>query len=170
MVMDAGIVTEDNLTWLRSKGFVYFVVARNKIEMPEEGEFVPVAEGKKDVRAKLVRNETSEWDLYVNSDAKAKKEEGIKSKSRQRFEEDMKQVRAGLNKKRGTKALAKVHTRIGRVKERHRRISGLYHIKVIPDETNENAIDVKWEFQPDKEKKKLNGIYRLRTNEESITV
>ncbi len=29
-----------------------------------------------------------------------------------------------------------------------------------------NAIDVK----PNKEKKKLNGIYRLRTNEESITV
>lgn len=171
VVMDAGIATEDNLTWLRSKGFVYVVVARNKTEMPEEGEFIPVAEGKKDVRAKLVRNEeTSEWDLYVDSDAKAKKEEGIKSKSRQRFEEDMEQVRAGLHKIRGTKVLAKVHTRIGRVKERHRRVSGLYHITVVPDENKKNAVDVKWELQPEKEKKKLNGIYRLRTNEELITV
>ncbi len=32
----------------------------------------------------------------------------------------MEQVRAGLNKKRGTKALAKVHIRIERVKERYR--------------------------------------------------
>ncbi len=171
VVMDAGIATEDNLNWLRSKGFVYVVVARNKVEMPEEGEFVPVAEGKKDVRAKLVRNEeTSEWDMFVDSDAKAKKEEGIKSKSRQRFEEDMEQVRAGLNKKRGTKTLAKVHTRIGRVKERYQRVSGLYNVTVIPDGNNKNAVDVKWELQPEKEKKKLNGIYRLRTNEESISV
>lgn len=171
VVMDAGIATEENLNWLRSKGFVYVVVARNKIDMPEEGEFVPVSKGKKDVRAKLVRNEaTSEWDMYVDSEAKAKKEEGIKSQSRQRFEEDIEQVRAGLNKKRGTKVLSKVHTRIGRIKERYRRVSGLYDITVIPDETNKNAVDIKWELQTEKEKKKLNGIYRLRTNEESITV
>ncbi len=171
VVMDAGIATEDNLAWLRSNRFVYVVVARNRVEMPDEGEFVPVAEGKKDVRAKLVRNEeTSEWDMFVDSDAKAKKEEGIKSKSRQRFEEDMEQVRAGLNKKRGTKTLAKVHTRIGRVKERHRRVSGLYNVTVIPDGNDKNAVGVKWELQPEKEKKKLNGIYRLRTNEESMTV
>lgn len=171
VVMDAGIATKDNLDWLRAKGFVYVVVARNKVEMPVEGEFVPVAEGKKDVSAKLVRNtEAGEWDLYVNSEAKAKKEEGIKSKSRQRFEEGMEQVRAGLSKKKGTKVLEKVHTRIGRVKERHSRVSGLYRITVVPDENNKTAVGVTWDLQPEKEKKKLNGIYRLRSNKESITV
>lgn len=99
-MMDAGIATEENLSWLREKGFIYVVVARNKIEMPEDGEFIPVAEEKQDVRGKLVRNEeTAERDLFVDSAAKAKKEEGIKSQSRQRFEEDMEQVQAGLNKK-----------------------------------------------------------------------
>ena len=123
------------------------------------------------VKAKLVRNhETSEWDMYVDSDAKAKKEEGIKSKSRQRFEEDMQQVRAGLHKKRGTKELSKVFTRIGRVKERHSRVSSLYSIEVVPDEKQKKAIEVKWQLLPEKEKQKLNGIYRLRTNEEEITV
>ncbi len=171
VVMDAGIASEANLDWLRSKGFVYVVVARNKVEMPVEGEFVPVSERKKDVSAKLVRNaETGESDLYVNSEAKAKKEEGIKSKSRQRFEEDMEQVRAGLGKKKGTKVLEKVHTRIGRVKERHSRVSGLYQITVVPDETHKKAVNVTWKLQPEKEKKKLNGIYRLRSNKESITV
>ncbi len=116
----------------------------------------------------MVRNaEAEEWDLYIDFEAKAKKEEGIKSKSRQRFEEDMEQVRAGLNKKKGTKVLEQVHTQIGRVKERHRRVSGLYRITVVPDK---NAIDVTWTLQSEKEKKKLNGIYRLRSNRESITV
>ncbi len=171
VVMDAGIATQDNLDWLESHGFKYVVVARNKIEMPEQGEFVPVAKDKEGVKAKLVRNEeTSEWDLYVDSEAKAKKEESIKLKSRQRFEEDMEQVRASLHKKRGTKVLTKIYTRIGRVKERHRRVSGLYNIKVIPDADKKNAVEVTWELQLEKEKKKLNGIYRLRTNEDEITV
>lgn len=49
-------------------------------------------------------------------------------------------------------------------------MSGLYDIMVIPDETSINAVDIKWDLQLEKEKKKLNGIYRLRANEESITV
>ena len=139
--------------------------------MPEAGEFVPVSEDKKDVKAKLIRNEeSSEWDLYVNSEAKAQKEEGIESKSRQRFEEDMEQVRAGLFKKRGTKAVEKVYTRIGRVKERHRRVSGLYQIKIVPDERQKYAVDAAWTLQPEKEKKRLNGIYRPRTNIEEISL
>ena len=171
VVMAAGISTEENLTWLRSKGFAYVVVARNKLEMPKDGEFVPVADGKEGVKAKLVRNhETSEWDLYVDSDAKAKKEEGIKSKARQRFEEDMQQVREGLHKKRGTKELSKVFTRIGRVKERHSRVSALYSIEVVPDENKKKAIEVNWQLLPEKEKQKLNGLYRRRTNKEQITV
>ena len=171
VVMDAGIATEDNLTWLKSKGLTFVVVARNKVAIPDEGEFVEVVKGNKDVRAKLVRNEEmSEWDLYIDSVAKARKEEGIKSKSRQRFEEDMEQVRAGLSKSRGTKTLLKVHTRIGRIKERHSRVSGLYKITVVEDENKKNAVDVKWDLQPEKEKKKLNGIYRLRSNAESIRV
>ena len=94
--------------------------------MPEAGEFVPVSEDKKDVKAKLIRNEeSSEWDLYVNSEAKAQKEEGIESKSRQRFEEDMEQVRAGLFKKRGTKAVEKVYTRIESKRETSARIRTL---------------------------------------------
>lgn len=171
VVMDAGIATEDNLKWLRANGFVYVVVARDKLDMPEAGDFVPVTADKMDVTAKLVRNEErSEWDMYVNSVAKAHKEEGIKFKARQRLEEDMEQVRAGLIKKRGTKKLSKVYTRIGRVRERHKRVAGLYEIKVIPDGENKNAASVSWELKVEKEKKKLNGIYRLRTNEETISV
>ncbi len=82
----------------------------------------------------------------------------------------MQQARAGLHKKRGTKELSKVFTRIGRVKERHSRISALHSIEVVPDETKKKAIEVKWQLLPEKEKQKLNGLYRLRTNEEEITV
>lgn len=171
VVMDAGIATEDNLDWLRKNGFVYVVVARNKIEMPEGGEFIPVSIGREDVKAKLIRNEeSSEWDMYVDSAAKAQKESSMKSKICQRFETDMKQILASLSKKRGTKELSKVHTRIGRVKERYKRISGIYDIKVIPDSDEKIATKITWDIIPDKEEKKLNGIYRLRTNEEDISV
>lgn len=173
VILDAGIATSDNLKWLKANSFHYVVVARNKPTMPEVGDFVPLQsqeEGEEGVRGKLVRNEeTMEWELYCHSPKREQKEGAMKSKFCQRMEEDLTRSRSALSKKQGIKKLDKVNQRIGRIKQKYTRVSSLFEIEIISDEAQEKAIDIRWEINPEKEKKKLTGIYCLKTNIEEVT-
>lgn len=45
IVMDAGVASQDNVKWLRSKEYRYIVVSRKKRkEIPEDVKLVPVKE------------------------------------------------------------------------------------------------------------------------------
>ena len=171
VILDAGIATKANLEWLNDHHFKYVVVSRNKSTIPEKEDFVPLANtGKDTITAKLNKNEeTSEWELYINSPSRAQKEGAIKTKFMQRMEEDLAKARTGLSKKNGTKQIDKVHQRIGRIKEKYRRVAGLYDIEVLTDENGKKATDIKWQVVPQKESKKLTGIYCLQTNIEKTT-
>ena len=171
VILDAGIATKDNLKWLNDNHFKYVVISREKTTPPQEDEFEPLlTSGKDAIKAKLVKNdETSEWELYINSPARIQKERAIKSKFMQRMEEDLAKVKAGLAKKNGTKKIDKVHQRIGRIREKYKRVAELYKIEVIPDEADKNAVAISWQMIPKKESKKLTGIYCLRTNIENTT-
>lgn len=171
VILDAGIATKTNLEWLNDHHFKYVVVSRNKSTIPEKEDFVPLANtGKDTITAKLKKNEeTSEWELYINSPSRTQKEGAMKTKFMQRMEEDLAKARTGLSKKNGTKQIDKVHQRIGRIKEKYRRVGGLYDIEVLTDENGKKATDIKWQVVPQKESKKLTGIYCLRTNIEKTT-
>lgn len=52
----------------------------------------------------------------------------------------------------------------GRLKERHKNISGCYEINVIPSTDGLNATAIKWEIKNEKMEEKLTGKYFLRTN------
>ncbi len=170
VVLDAGIATEDNLKWLSEEKYQYVVVSRSKKTMPEKGKLITLKAGPKSVQGKLIRNKTTEeWELYCISEDRKKKEQAIKSLFRQRFEDNLKQIGESLHKPSGTKKLEKVHQRIGRAKEKYKRISALYEIKVVPDEYHKNAVEVTWELLVEKETKKLTGVYCLRSNIKKTT-
>jgi hypothetical protein len=171
VILDAGIATHDNLVWLAEHHFKYVVVSREKKNLPDADEFETISTSRKEtIQAKLIRNEeTSEFELYINSPARVQKEKAIKTKFMQRMEEDLQKVKEGLTKKNGTKAIDKVHQRIGRIKEKYKRVAELYAIEVTPDETGKKASTVSWQVLPQKETKKLTGIYCLRTNLEDTT-
>lgn len=177
IVLDAGIATEENLEWLRSKGYFYIVNSRRtQVEEPVDLEFTIVREEGANVvkAAKVEDSETKEIIVHCHSTLREKKEESMKTNFQKKFEESLYQIKNSLTKKRGIKSYSKVLERIGRLKQKYPQIASCYTIKVIQEETLESvkeevvqkellAKDVSWELNGTKCDKKFNGKYQLRT-------
>ena len=170
IIVDAGIATEDNIAWLRDNHYDYLAVSRRrKREIPEElaKRMVTVKQDKDSlVRAALKSDEeTKEVELWCHSIGKEKKEEGIKNLSRQRFEEGLKKIEAGLSKKNGIKSYQKVLERIGRLKERYSRSARHFEITVEKND-KERATSLLWSLKEHLEN--TDGVYSLRTNRQGV--
>jgi len=168
IVLDAGIATEANITWLKGNQYSYLVVSRKrKKDIPANVNLVTV---KKDdttlVRAALVKNEdTDEIELYCHSKGKEKKEEGIKTLFQNRFEAELIKAQSALSKKNGIKRYEKVIERIGRLKERFKRVAHRYEVTIKKDPETNKAKAITWHVQ---ETENNNGVYVLRTNREEL--
>ena len=170
IIVDAGIATEDNLKWLRDNHYDYLAVSRRrKREISEElaSRMVTVKEDKQSlVRAVLKSDEkTKEVEVWCHSIQKEKKEEGIKNLFRQRFEEGLKKIEAGLTKKNGIKVYEKVIERIGRLKERYSRTARHFEIAVQKNDKDQ-VTSISWSLKEDLEK--TDGVYCLRTNRQGV--
>jgi transposase len=163
IVADAGIGTEKNVQWLNKEEFGYIVVSRKRLkEIPFGLDMVPVREDDtRLIRACSRMNDQGELEVYCHSSAKEIKEEGMKTQFERRFESALIQVRNGLSRKGGTKKYEKVLEKIGRLKEKHRRVGKRYEIEVEKDEASKNAIALRWRM---KETDETVGYYVLRTN------
>jgi transposase len=169
VIMDAGIAVEANLDALKGLGYDYICVARNKPleEAPRDG-FVTVRHTRDNkVEARLVR-QAEEVVLYCRSHRRGRKEEAMRSRLQQRFESDLKAVGEGLHKSRGTKRYAKVLERIGRLKERHRRVSHYYEIDLETE--GDRVVEVRWKLRGDVDiDERFGGTYYLRTSRTDLT-
>jgi transposase len=167
VILDAGIATADNLAWLREKGYTYVVSSREGAPSEDlEGELVPVGDLHDYVKAALIKSEDNseeKW-LYCESEAKAAVAQQMKQSFKSRFEEALKNLSEGLSKPKGRKKYTKVLERLGRLKEKHKNISGCYDINVVPSEDGEKAVAIEWKVIEGKMGAKLTGSYFLRTN------
>jgi len=166
IVLDAGISSEENLRWLREHGYKYVVSARQRApSLDLEGELVPVEDAQNNVKAALIKSSDAEerW-LYCESKAKAAVASKMKESFKQRFEIDLKKLAEGLRKPNGMKKYVKMVERVGRLKEKHKHISGCYEITVTASEDGKTAVLVEWAEIPEKMEEKLTGHYFLRTN------
>jgi transposase len=167
VILDAGIAPEDNLKWLRERRFPYVVSARqNAPSMELAGPLVPVDDPEEpQVKAALIKNDSEEerW-LYCESKAKAAVASEIKAAFQKRFETDLTNLKKGLVKPKGRKKYSKIMERIGRLKEKHSRVSGCYEIVVEASDDCQTATSIQWVLKPEKLEEKLNGYYFLRTN------
>lgn len=167
IVMDAGIASEDNITWLRDHLYPYVVVSRKrKKEIPSNVTMMPVKIDDKTntvlVQAGLAPDtETDDLELYCHSVDKEKKEESIKTKFQSRFETELLKARDALHLPNGTKRYEKVIERIGRLKEKFRLVSHRYNITIDKDPESDRAKSISWSR---KKAKKTSGVYCLRTN------
>lgn len=171
VVMDAGISTEDNLKLLKSEGYDYICVARNKPFDESKVDLDNLVTIKQDktnkVEAKLVKGD-DENVLYCKSFLKEKKEQAMKTKMQQRFEEGIKQIAASLTKKGGVKKYDKVLERIGRLKEKNASIAHYYCVDVKHKDGIATAVD--WKFlKVEKAKQRFSGSYFLRTSRTDLT-
>ncbi len=167
IILDAGIATKDNLAWLRQMGYSYVVSAREDAPSVDlEGELVPVGDRNNFVKAALIQSEDNseeKW-LYCESEAKAAVALEMKQSFKKRFEEDLKKMAEGLTKSKGRKKYIKVVERLGRLKEKHKRISGCYAVNVVASENGEIATSINWNIIDEKMNDKSTGSYFLRTN------
>jgi transposase len=166
VVLDAGIATEKNLTYLRDNNYSYIVASRSRsCESPDGIDLVKVKETDTNTvhAAKLELSENGETCLYCHSTARQEKEGSMRALLQERFEEGLKGALSALTKKSGTKSYDKVLERIGRLKEKHKKIASYYEVKVIPDAEKKQAIDITWKIRAEKADNRFQGSYLLRT-------
>lgn len=171
VVMDAGIATEKNLATLTGQGYKYVVVSRAKIK-----DYQPVQQGKetylltkskKILRLSMVQSEKyTDSFLKVESPAKAMKEQGIKNRLEQGYEEQLNLIKQSLSKPRGIKKAGKVQQRIGRAKQKYPSVHHLYNITLDVETATKIVKNIYWQkdvVKAQEANKKL-GVYFLRTN------
>ena len=136
VVMDAGIATEANLTWLRAQGYHYVVVSRLR-----ERQFDPAlatevqSAGQVTIKIQRVLDEQGNALLYCHSPAREQKDRAIDATKAAGFEAVCSKLQAGLSKPRGTKDVARIMERLGRAKQRYARAAQHYQVEVATDDT-----------------------------------
>lgn len=169
VVMDAGIMTDENAEMLKDKGYDYICVMRTKLKNykqvnPEGNNTVVFDKNENPINLRLVEKEgCNDTYMYVRSQQKAVKEASMNDHFSQRYEEAIENIRGALSKKGGTKKLEKVWERIGRLKERYPTANKHYLVTVIPDAGNKNAVDIEWRKNTVKPKES-EGVYFIRTS------
>lgn len=167
VVLDAGFASEKNIAWLTQHHYHYIVVSRKAHQgMPEDKTLVTVKENKNNlVQVALVNNEqTNEIELYCHSKAKQAKTHQMVSKASDAYELELTKLAEGLHKKGTVKNHEKVMGRLGRLKEKYKKVSKHYTITVAHDEQHKNATQVSW----DKQLPEHSGVYCLRTNRKDL--
>jgi len=169
VVMDAGIISDDNALMLKEKGYHYICVSRKKLkdyeQVTPESNNTKIHDKKGNpIELKLVTTADDEDTyMYVHSQQKAVKEQSMSDHFCQRYEEELDKIDAALHKKGGTKKYERVWERIGRLKERYPTANKHYHVEVIPDQHQKNAIEIRWKRTGVKPKEG-EGIYFIRTS------
>ena len=102
VVMDAGVATDDNIIWLRDRGYHYLVVSRERLRRfdLDLAETIESRSGQKVHLHSVLDEETGERRLYCHSEERAHKEAGIASRFAARFEGSLARLHEGLSRRR----------------------------------------------------------------------
>jgi len=164
VVMDAGIATEANITWLNDNNYKYLVISRKRNQSLPDIEGVVVKDDPENKITTFLLNNDQEAELYCHSQGVEKRSGKILEKYINRFEEELKKIANGLQKKTGTKKYDIILQRIGRIKEKYSMVARQFNIKIIADDTKGKVTAISWENTTEKQHKKP-GIYCIRTNQ-----
>jgi transposase len=168
VVLDRGIATEENLSWMQAEGYRYLVVnrGRERESVPDDCITINTASDEKVHLKRLHSEDGKEVRLYCYSERRAKKEEGIAKRFMERFEAKLDKLSEGLSRPRTTKRVDKLWERIGRLKEKSHGVSQHYQIELILAEDEKTAKALRWERKPVKGTLVTHpGVYTLRSNE-----
>ena len=166
VIMDRGIATEDNITWLVEHRYRYLVVSRERRRLFDAEQAVAVTTASdRTVEVQRVMNEDgTEVRLYCHSEERQEKEMAIRFT--ERFEGGLTNLAGGLLTPRGEKKRDKILQKIGRLQEKSHGIGQHYQIEVLSGETGSNTIGITWKKLPVEGTQLTHpGVYCLRTNE-----
>ena len=165
VVMDAGIATEANLTWLRDQGYHYVVVSRLR-----ERQFDPAlatqvqSAGDATIKIQRVLDEQGHALLYCHSPAREQKDRAIDAAKSAGFEAVLAKLQASLSKPRGTTDVAKIMERLGRAKQRFSRAAQHYQVEITKDDSGTQVRAITWSKRIKPGSAAMHpGVYCLRT-------
>ena len=166
VVMDAGIATEANLTWLRENGYHYLVKSRlRERQFDPEGATEVQTAGDVTIKMNRVMDAQGQVLLYCHSPAREQKDRAIDDAKAAAFEAVCEKLKAGLSKPRGAKDVDTIMERLGRAKAAHPRGAQHYEVQVTRDETQLIALDITWSKCIKTGSAAAHpGVYCLRTN------
>jgi len=166
VIMDAGIASEENLQWLKENDYQFLVVSRERkrdIEK-EKAQIIESAGGHQIHLHRQPGDHEGEIKVACWSEQRALKDEGINQRFREQFEGELQKIKEGLGKPRTTKKRDPLNQRIGRLKEKCKRVSAHYQIEMGVDEKTDQVTGLTWKYQPQPASKQTHpGVYKLRT-------
>jgi transposase len=166
IVMDAGIATEENITWLKQQGYPYIVVSRKQhLEFDEDKAVAVNQDQGGTVRAMRVERKDGEIELYCHSEQREAKERAINERFISRFEQELDYLAEGLDKPRRLKSADKVSEKIGRLRQKYARAAKNYTISLKNDEKGKNTIALTYQrIESEQESDAYSGVYCLRSS------
>lgn len=167
VIMDRGIATEANISWLIEHQYRYLVVSRERTRRFDSAQSVEVTTASDQTvhLQRVVSDDGSEVRLSCHSEARQEKETAMTKRFSQTFENGLAKLAAGLLKPRGEKNRDKLLQRIGRLEEKSHGISRHYRIELTPAE-GPLVTAITWTKEPiDGTQLTHPGVYCLRTNE-----
>jgi len=166
VIMDAGIASEENLQWLITNKYSYLVVSRERnrdIDMAHTS-VIESAGGHQIHLHRQAGEHDGEIKLACWSEQRAMKDQSINERFRAKYEQELEKISEGLQKPSFTKKRDAIHQRIGRLKEKCRRVSAHYQIELKVDEASGLVTALTWDYQPQPASKQTHpGVYKLRT-------
>ena len=168
VVMDRGIATQDNITWLAEQGYRYLVVSRERKRTFDLASAMTVTTAtQQSVHLhKVLSEDGQEARLYCYSEAREEKEKAIAERFAKRFENALTTLSEGLSRPRTQKRIDKIWQRIGRLKEKSRGVAQHYDIDVTSSEDGTQALAITWRRQPVNGSMLTHpGVYCLRSNQ-----
>jgi len=178
VILDKGLATEDNVTYLKEHEFHYIVVSRKKYPYQPDNEMTVIREDEtKGVQVTVKRYEQEgEVHLFCRSKQRVAKEEGIRTRQEKIFLERLEYYRAGLSIKGRTKIYPKLLEMIGRLREKYPGASKLYEVEVVPEEKvgssrKVKARDIVWKKRQQRydDQQGQDGCYLLRTDRDDLS-
>jgi hypothetical protein len=168
VILDRGIVSEANLTWLREHGYRYLVMSRERADL--NGATLLRNAGDMPVYWQRIED-TADGDVRVlcHSPEREDKEAAMTALQRGRFEARLEALAAGLSLPRRNKQADRVHQRIGRLRQAYPGVARHYAIEVDLSADAKTATAIRHTWQPSANSKaELPGHYVLRSNDASL--
>ncbi|MEF8697751.1 MAG: IS1634 family transposase [Candidatus Accumulibacter sp. UW20] len=167
VVMDAGIATEANVSWLAEHGYRYLVVRRGGKRQFDQSRAVTIETASEEPLhlQKEPSPDGKEICLYCHSPSRQLKEEAMLAQACQRFEAGLQELSEGLQKPQSEKRHDKLLERLGRLKQKSRGASQHYQVQFISDE-GKKVSAITWQKELVAGTMATHpGVYCLRTNE-----
>ena len=145
VILDAGIAKEENVVWLRERGYGWICVSREARPAPPEGDadVTLTTSARQEVQAWKLEGDGEEVRLVAVSEAKRATDEAMLARHRGRYEAALSHLHEGLTIPHRRKRYEKVLDTVGRLRERYRLVSGQYAVEVTKGE-GPNATAVEW--------------------------